>query len=83
MHNEWDKLFWKILQWIPRRHWVRDKDSGRYSLKWDCSPKPTLRHMEEGELIHRAVFERMERDPSYRPVNLPDNVRDDKNAPGD
>lgn len=38
--------------------------------------------MEEGALIHRAVFERMERDPSYRPVNLPDNVRDDKNAPG-
>lgn len=80
MHNELDKLFWKVLQWIPRRHWVRNKDTGRYSLKWNFSPKPTPRHIEDGALIHRTVFERMQHDPSYRPVNLPENVRDNKNA---
>ncbi|MHB1701984.1 MAG: T6SS phospholipase effector Tle1-like catalytic domain-containing protein [Acidobacteriaceae bacterium] len=75
MHNELDHPFWKLAQWIPRRHWVRNLNTGQYKLQWNLSPKPTPRLIEDGALVHRTVFERMQGDPSYRPVNLPANDR--------
>ncbi len=75
MHNELDRSFWKFAQWIPRRHWVRDQETRRYALQWDFSPRPTPRLIESGALIHDTVFERMQADPNYRPVNLPADVR--------
>ncbi len=83
LHNELDKLFWKVVQWVPRRHWVRDKITGRFSWQWNCSPRPMPRHIDDDALIHRTVFERLERDPTYRPVNLPANVCDDHDVPVD
>ncbi|MHB8744629.1 MAG: T6SS phospholipase effector Tle1-like catalytic domain-containing protein [Sulfuricaulis sp.] len=83
LHNELNKRFWKMIQWIPRRHWVRNKATGQFALKWDCSPKPTPRHIDDGALMHRAVFERLCGDRWYRPVNLPANLRDDHGMPLD
>jgi hypothetical protein len=38
-----------------------------------CEP----RRIDKGALIHHSVYERMDADPTYRPVNLPakDKVR--------
>src|SRR6185295_7350460 len=77
-HNELDHLRWKILQCIPRKSWAFDAKTGKYRWKWNYSPKPWCRHIEDGSLIHRTVFERMKLDPTYRPVNLPADVRDDE-----
>lgn len=70
LHNELRRTPWKILQWIPRRVWRRDKRTGQFSPKWNLSPRAVPRYMPEGSLIHASVRERMAREPDYRPANL-------------
>ena len=71
MHNELDKLFWKIMQWIPRKYWIRDEVSGKYVQRWDFAITPRPRPISEGANIHPTVATRMQCVPAYRPVNLP------------
>jgi uncharacterized protein (DUF2235 family) len=70
MHNELDKLMWKILQWVPRRYWIRDSATGNFVRRWNFSPKPMPRFIPKGSDIHPTVSERMEKIPEYRPENL-------------
>ena len=76
-HNELDHLRWKIMQWIPRRHWVRNKNTGWYDLKWNFSPREAPRPIEEGSVIHPSVLRRMREDPNYQPSNLPTATSED------
>jgi len=76
-HDELRHVGWKLLQLIPRRHWVRNQDTGRFDLKWNFSPMPAPRPIEDGSTIHHTVFERMKGDPAYRPVNLPKTTSSD------
>ncbi len=71
IHNELKKFFWKVLQWVPRRYWVRDNTTGNYIRRWNFSPKEMPRFIPGDAEIHPAVFERMEKIAEYRPVNLP------------
>lgn len=71
MHNELTKRFWKIMQWVPRRYWVRDEDSGQFNRRWDFSCKPLLRPIPDDADIHPTVYERMDKLPDYQPQNLP------------
>ena len=71
MHNELDHFFWKVLQWVPRRHWVRDNHTGQFTRCWDFSSKPLPRPIPSNATIHPTVYERMEKVPDYKPVNLP------------
>jgi len=72
MHNELDRLFWKLMQWIPRRYWVRDEASGQFVRRWDLSPGSRPRPIPADAEIHATVYERMQKMPAYRPVNLVD-----------
>jgi len=71
MHNELEKWFWKMMQWVPRRYWLRDEETGKYTRHWDCSSDPLMRPIPEDADIHPTVFERMEKLPDYNPKNLP------------
>ncbi|MBR0794271.1 DUF2235 domain-containing protein [Bradyrhizobium jicamae] len=61
---------WKILEWIPKsdrwKEWPARKSFLGFYL-----PMGEPRPIPEGALIHASVVERMEKDPSYRPINLP------------
>lgn len=70
MHNELDKLFWKIMQWVPRRYWLRDETSGQYNRRWDFSVTPLLRPIPDDADIHPTVYERMQKLSDYQPQNL-------------
>lgn len=76
MHNELDKLFWKIMQCVPRRYWIREEDTGQFIRRWDFSCTPLLRPIAGDAEIHPTVFERMEKMPGYRPENLPAQKQD-------
>jgi uncharacterized protein (DUF2235 family) len=73
MHNSLSGA-WKALEWWPRkieaREWPERKSVLGYYI-----PAGEPRHIPENALIHASVLERMERDPSYRPVNLPAHYR--------
>jgi uncharacterized protein (DUF2235 family) len=77
-HDELDRLWWKILQCVPRRRWSLDQTTDTYAWKWNFSIKPAPRRIEAGSLIHRTVFERIERHESYQPANLPAVVHNDE-----
>lgn len=79
-HNELEHLRWKIMQWIPRRNWVRNKSTGWYDLKWNFSPRQAPRPIEDNSIIHQSVFERMKGDPAYRPANIPKDARIQSNG---
>ena len=78
VHDELDKIRWKLLQWIPRRHWLRDPVTKRYVAKWIFSPKPVARRIENGAMLHRTVCERIRAGIGYRPRNIPAQVRNDE-----
>jgi uncharacterized protein (DUF2235 family) len=63
---------WWILEIIPKlRRWR--EWSGRASFLGFYLPLGEPRALPEGALIHSSVFDRMEAEPAYRPVNLPKN----------
>ncbi|MFB9262321.1 DUF2235 domain-containing protein [Bradyrhizobium erythrophlei] len=61
---------WEILEWLPKRdkwkEWPERKSFLGYYL-----PRGEPRLIPEGAIIHRSVLERLEKDPTYRPVNMP------------
>ena len=61
---------WEILEWIPKsdkwKEWPERKSFLGFYL-----PMGEPRPIPEGALIHASVVERMEKVPSYRPINLP------------
>lgn len=71
IHNELDKLSWKILQWVPRRYWIRDPSTGNYIRRWNFSPREMPRFIPANSDIHPSVYVRIEKVPEYRPSNLP------------
>lgn len=73
LHNSLSAA-WKSIEWLPRsvhhREWPARKSFLGYYI-----PAGEPRHIPDKALIHASVFERMTRDPSYRPVNLPKHYR--------
>lgn len=62
------KGWWWILEVFPRRHY--DTRFTPPIRRWKI-PLASPRYIPEGSTIHPSVAERRERDPQYRPVNLP------------
>jgi uncharacterized protein (DUF2235 family) len=61
---------WNVLEWLPKRaKWKEWKE--RYSFFGWYLPRAEPRPIPEDAIIHCSVFERRDKDPSYRPVNLP------------
>ena len=60
---------WKLLEWLPKKVKWREWTARRSLFGWYI-PHSEPRSIPEGALIHRSVFERMEK-ARYRPVNLP------------
>ena len=52
---------------------TRDSEGNR---RW-IIPLGRARRVPAGAHIHRSVFDRMSGDPGYRPVNLPDEYREE------
>lgn len=73
IHNELDKIFWKVMQWVPRRHWIRDDASGKFVRRWDFAVTRRPRPIPKDSVIHSTVTTRMQELPTYRPENIPTN----------
>jgi uncharacterized protein (DUF2235 family) len=61
---------WKPLEVIPKRVKSRDRPQRRSLFGWYlplCEP----RRIDPGARVHYSVYERVDADPTYRPVNLP------------
>jgi uncharacterized protein (DUF2235 family) len=61
---------WSLLEGIPKRAKRRDWPQRQSVLGWYlplCEP----RRIDDGALVHHSVFDRVNADPNYRPVNLP------------
>jgi len=61
---------WLLLEGIPKRTKWRDWPQRR-SLLGFYMPLREPRRIDDDARVHYSVFERIEADPSYRPVNLP------------
>lgn len=65
---------WEILEWIPKsdkwKEWPERKSFLGFYL-----PMGEPRLIPDDVLIHASVVERMDKDPSYRPINLPKQYR--------
>jgi hypothetical protein len=61
---------WKILEYLPRRHWNSTREPARY--EWILYRKRP-RFIPDGSVLHQAVLDR-KNDPHshYDPPNLPD-----------
>ncbi|KGI78807.1 DUF2235 domain-containing protein [Oleiagrimonas soli] len=77
MHNALDHLGWKLAQWMPRREWVRIPNTPQFRPRWRFSPAQLPRYIADGSVIHSSVHRRVQEDPGYRPVNLPDSALDE------
>lgn len=69
---------WWILEWLPKREKWKEWPDRKCYLGWyipDAEPRPIpgapLTPIPEKPIIHRSVLDRMARNPSYRPINLP------------
>jgi len=73
LHNSMNWA-WLLLEGIPKPIKWRDWPKRLALLGWYlplCEP----RWIDDSSRIHHSVFDRMEVDPSYRPVNLPPKER--------
>lgn len=68
MHKSLAGVWW-ILELFPRRHWDMRLTPPAY--RWKI-PLASPRYILPGALIAPSVAERMQNDPGYRPVNLPE-----------
>jgi uncharacterized protein (DUF2235 family) len=69
LHNSMN-FGWLLLEGIPKRAKWRDWPKRRSLLGWYL-PLREPRRIDDGACVHHSVFERMDQDPSYRPVNVP------------
>jgi uncharacterized protein (DUF2235 family) len=61
---------WKLIEWIPKSVKLRDwPKQGSFLGRYIPMGEP--RYIPENSLIHKSVIERMQRVPTYRPINLP------------
>ncbi|HTB01147.1 MAG TPA: DUF2235 domain-containing protein [Bradyrhizobium sp.] len=77
LHVSLSGLWW-ILEFLPKRKKWLEWPQRKSFLGWyipDAEPRPIpgapLTPIPEKPVIHRSVLDRMARDPSYRPINLP------------
>src|ERR1700722_10281477 len=77
LHVSLSGLWW-ILEFLPKRKKGLEWPPRKSFLGWyipDAEPRPIpgapLTPIPEKPVIHRSVLDRMARDPSYRPINLP------------
>jgi len=61
---------WRLLELFPKRAKRRDWPERRSLLGWYI-PCEEPRRVDAGALVHHSVFERIDADRAYRPVNLP------------
>lgn len=71
---------WEILEWIPKsdkwKEWPKRKSFLGFYL-----PRGEPRPIPEGATIHRSVLERMDKDTTYRPINLPKTYQIEEMTP--
>lgn len=71
---------WEILEWLPKsdkwKEWPERKSFLGYYL-----PRGEPRLIPEGATIHRSVLERLEKDPTYRPINMPTSYKVEELTP--
>ena len=69
LHNSMT-VAWRLLEYFPKsatyKEWPERKAFLGFYIP-DCEP----RVIPEGAHVHESVVQRMEQDPTYRPVNLP------------
>jgi hypothetical protein len=69
LHNSMTAA-WRLLEYFPKsatyKEWPERKAFLGFYIP-DCEP----RVIPEGAHVHESVVQRMEQDPTYRPVNLP------------
>jgi uncharacterized protein (DUF2235 family) len=77
LHVSLSGLWW-ILEFLPKRKKWQEWPQRKSLLGWyipDAEPRPIpgapLTPIPEKPVIHRSVLDRMARDSSYRPINLP------------
>jgi uncharacterized protein (DUF2235 family) len=61
---------WRLFEWFPKRTTLREWPK-RWSFFGFYLPCCEPRLIADGSRIHYSVFERVDADPKYRPVNLP------------
>jgi uncharacterized protein (DUF2235 family) len=61
---------WEILEWLPKQAKWKEWPERKSCFGWYL-PRGEPRLIPEGAIIHRSVFERRDKVPAYRPVNLP------------
>jgi uncharacterized protein (DUF2235 family) len=61
---------WEILEWLPKRAKWREWPQRKCFLGW-YFPRAEPRPIPEGAIIQQSVLERMAKDSSYRPINMP------------
>jgi len=62
---------WWILEFLPKRAKWKEWPERKAILGWYL-PMGEPRPIPEGAIIHQSVVERQTKDPTYRPVNLPE-----------
>jgi hypothetical protein len=65
---------WLPLEVLPKAVKWRDWPQRRSLAGWYL-PLKEPRRIDDGSRVHHSVFERMDADPTYRPVNLPPKER--------
>lgn len=62
---------WQTLEYLPKKVKWREWPDRREFMGWYL-PLSEPRMIPSGALIHRSVLDRMDRDRTYRPANLPE-----------
>jgi uncharacterized protein (DUF2235 family) len=73
LHNSMNWA-WLLLEGIPKRAKWRDWPERRSLFGWYL-PLSEPRRIDDGARVHRSVFDRLDADPTYRPINLPSRER--------
>jgi len=69
LHVSLQGLWW-ILEFLPKREKWKEWPARKSFMGWyipDAEPRP----IPEGAIVHRSVIDRMDKIPSYRPINMP------------
>jgi uncharacterized protein (DUF2235 family) len=65
---------WNLLEWVPKSVKEREWPERKSFMGWYL-PGGEPRYIPDDAIVDRSVFERMQKDPSYRPPNLPAHYR--------
>jgi uncharacterized protein (DUF2235 family) len=70
IHESLTGLFWKCMEFLPRRNWNNDAKG----MRWHAPNLGRRREIKPDSVIHVSVVERM-RQMGYAPANLPKDYR--------